>query len=225
MRDRKDAGLEQGSDGPEAPGADVDRDAELLESAAAELARNPRATMADLARACGAGRATLHRRYGERSALLRSIALHAIAGADAAAARAEEAAPSDAAAFLQLLIQGIMPLGDRFRVMDQDPDLRDDPEIRAALERQNRQLRELAGELKAAGLIDPSTPDAWFASAFDGLLFSAWLAVGAGDVAPKDAPQLFYRTLLEGLGPRPVEGGKRRSSGVKQTVKKPTRGK
>jgi AcrR family transcriptional regulator len=180
-------------------GADPGREphSEILVQAAAELARNPRASMDSIARACGIGRATLNRRFSSREDLMKAIALDAMRSLDWIVEEASGAA--SAAELLEEILPALIDLGDRFRVLDQAPELMDLPEIKEALGRQKQETIELARALKQEGALHPAVPDAFFAAALDGLLFSTWMAVAEGTVARLDAPRLVYRTLFQGL--------------------------
>lgn len=174
----------------------------LLELAAAELARNPRASTAAIARACGIGRATLNRKFTSRRALLEAIALDALGQVDEIAAAHANA--TTASEYLAAMLEPLVLLGDRFRVLDQDPDLNALPEIRERLEEHRRFTIDLARRLKAESALDPAVPDAFFAAALDGLLFSAWVGIADGHIAVRDAPGLIHRVLFQGLqSPRP----------------------
>ncbi|MCR9144578.1 MAG: TetR/AcrR family transcriptional regulator [bacterium] len=174
---------------------------DLLGQAAAELARNPRASTETLARACGISRATLNRKFASRRALLEAIARDALDRVDEIAAETPET--ESAADYLRAILESLIVLGDRFRVMDQDPDIERLPEIQKRLEKQRSESTELARALKAEGDLDPAVPDAFFTAALDGLLFSAWAAIADGSLALRDAPALIHRTLLRGLQPPP----------------------
>lgn len=176
----------------------------LLHAAAAELARNPRASMSSIAEACGIGRATLNRRYSSRLDLMRAIALDALESLDRASQEAES--ESSAVGFLRRILPALISMGDRFRVLDQDPSLLEIPEIRDALVRQKQESMELARALKQENSLDREVPDAFFAAALDGLLFSTWTAIADGALAPRDSPDLLFRTLFFGLGPGSPHG-------------------
>ena len=179
----------------------------LLELAAAELVRNPRASTAAIARACGIGRATLNRKFTSRRALLEAIALDALGQVDEIAAAHANA--TTASEYLAAMLEPLVLLGDRFRVLDQDPDLNALPEIRERLEEHRRFTIDLARRLKAVNTIVTTpaglaVPDAFFAAALDGLLFSAWVGIADGHIAVRDAPGLIHRVLFQGLqSPRP----------------------
>lgn len=185
-------------------------DRRLLGSAAAAMAQNPRASMDSIARACGIGRATLNRRYSSRQDLMRAIALDTLDVLD----EITEEMPDDSSAmdYLNRILPSLISLGDRFRVLDQDPALLEIPEIRQALERQRQESLELSRNLKEEGALDVSVPDAYFAAALDGLLFSSWSGIADGFLASNDAPDLIFRTLFAGLGPVKKAGNSARSA-------------
>lgn len=188
-------------------GANQDKaepDRKLLESAATALAQNPRASMSAIAQACGIGRATLNRRFSSRQDLMRAIAMDAMNHLDEITK--EASVESSAQAFLRRILPSLISLGDRFRVLDQDPELLEVSEIQQALERQRKESIALSRSLKEENALDHSVPDAFFAAALDGLLFSTWTAIADGHLAPNDAPNLIFRTLFTGLGPEGNSG-------------------
>ncbi|MFB9347173.1 TetR family transcriptional regulator [Streptomyces heliomycini] len=85
----------------------VDRD-HVLRSAAALLTRRSTATMDEVAEAAGISRATLHRQFAGRDALVRALEALGIAGCEAAlaAARTDEGPAADA---VRRLVAGIEP--------------------------------------------------------------------------------------------------------------------
>lgn len=98
----------------------------LLEAAAGALARNPDASLSEVARLAGLTRATLYRHFGSRERLLEALRDEALASAveAVAAARVDEGTALEA---LRRVIAALACSGGRFWPLlmegaDQDPD-------------------------------------------------------------------------------------------------------
>ncbi|PFG13530.1 TetR family transcriptional regulator [Bacillus sp. es.036] len=63
----------------------------------------------------------------------------------------------------------------------------------------NQGLYALIGRLRDAGHIDSSIPDAWVFHMYDGVLLTAWETLHNGTVAPREIPELVWRTFKKGL--------------------------
>lgn len=112
---------------PSPPRIDVERNRRvLLEAAAGALARDPDASLGEVARLAGLTRATLYRHFGSRERLVDALRTDALDSAmeAVAAARVEEGSALEA---LHRVITAISSVGGRFRplLMDgagQDPE-------------------------------------------------------------------------------------------------------
>lgn len=186
----------------------------LLDAAGAVLARNPSATMAEIAATAGVARATLYRHFPTREDLIKALALESLRRTD----EATQQIPVDrlsAERVLAEVFDAIVPLGDRFRFLSSEPAALGDPEIKAAYDRQLDELAELVDAMKAEGSLDRAAPTAWVVAVIDALVYAAWEAVDAGAVARRDAAGLAFRTIMRGLGsadPASTSPGKRRSA-------------
>ena len=172
------------------------RDA-IIEAAFDVFSRDPSASLSQIADRAGVGRATLHRYFASRDELIRALALLAMNDMDTAAEAACEKANSYSDAFKEMLT-ALIPLGDRHGFLAREP-LDADPEMAQAIERQRREIREMAKEAKDEGLFDQSIPTDWVAQAFDHLLYAAWESVKSGETTHKQAADLAWRTLTIGL--------------------------
>lgn len=170
----------------------------LIESAVATLAQKPGSSLSEIAARAGVGRATLYRYFPSRDVLVRELALEAIEAIDRVTARISSQNLSSQDALLALL-EGVVPLGDRFHFLDSEPSAYNDPDVAAAYDRQMAELDEFVTILKQDGAIALDVPNAWVTAAIDALIWAAWSSVQMGDIARKDAALLAYRTLLKGL--------------------------
>lgn len=170
----------------------------ILAAAFELLAENPGASLADIAKRAGVGRATLHRYFSGRDDLILALTKAAIREMDEAADAACEGCTSHSDA-LQKCLAALIPLGDRYRFMASDP-LDDHPEIASEFARQENETLEMVEGAKKEGLFDPTVPTSWIATAYEGLLYAAWESVQAGQATPTQAADLAWRTLTNGLG-------------------------
>ena len=172
----------------------------LLDAAAELLSRNPGVSLAEIAEKAGVGRATLHRHFATREALIKALALESLRRMDAVTAPLSPES-LDAGTFFYKLLEALLPLGDRYHFLGGEPGAFADPEIKAITDRQLAEMGELIEWLKAEGEIAPEIPTAWAAAVIDAQIYAAWTAVRDGLIARRDAPDLLFRTLLNGLGP------------------------
>ncbi|MFE4612228.1 TetR/AcrR family transcriptional regulator [Streptomyces niveus] len=173
----------------------VDRD-QVLRTAAALLTRKATATMDEVARASGIGRATLHRHFAGRDALVRALEELGIREFEAAldSARTDEGSASDA---VRRLVAEIEPAAGLLAFLVTENQLfegemnegwdRLDSRVSAVFQRGQRQ-----GEFR----IDLSP--AWLTDAFYGLVSSGFWAVHDGRVATKDFQYMIAELLLGG---------------------------
>ena len=170
----------------------------LLMATASVLARNPGASLSEIARQAGIGRATLYRHFPSRDVLIRELAMEAIAAIDAVTADVTaQNLPTDQA--LLEFLRGVVPLGDRFHFLMIETSAYNDPTVKAAYDRQLNELDTFVGQLKQDGVIASELPNAWVTSVMDALIWAAWSAVNNGDLARNDVAMLTYRTLVKGL--------------------------
>ena len=177
----------------------------LVRSATRTLTSQPGASLEEIAKRAGVGRATLHRHFGSRNGLIRELALAALEETDRATAQI----PWDTTAveMLRATLEAVVPLGDRYHFLSQELETLKDPDIVAATQRQLKGLGDLVAAVKQEGKLAQDVPDAWTLAALDALIYAAWSSVHEGWVARREAPGLVLRTILEGLGPRnPVSG-------------------
>ena len=172
----------------------------LLQSAVAVLAHNPGASMSDIVAQARVGRATMYRYFPTRDALVRELALEAIEAIDQVTQQVSLQNLSAQEA-LRVFLEGVAPLGDRFHFLVSESSLSKDPEVTAAYARQMKELDEFVTILKQDGAIALEIPNAWVTTTIDALIWAAWSAVQAGNIARNDAARLTYRTLLQGLAP------------------------
>ncbi|MEM7406456.1 MAG: TetR/AcrR family transcriptional regulator [Pseudomonadota bacterium] len=174
----------------------------LLDAGLTMLARNPAASMTDVANLAGVGRATLYRHFPSRTALVRELARECLRRTDADLAPVADAGLRGRRA-LEAVIQLIMPLARQFHfLLSLWSYAEDDEDIRAIYDRQLTQLVTLVEEAKAEGSIDAAVPAAWVVSSLDAQVAAAWWMVGNGLFTDSEAAEAVIRSLFDGIGPR-----------------------
>lgn len=170
----------------------------LLDAATGALARNPGASMAEVAREAKLTRATLYRHFGSREQLIGAMQEEALVRAREiiAGCRLEEGTALEA---LRRVVDAVVAQGARFGFLltegaEQDPDFtRERARVFAP-------LRDVVRRGQASGQIRADLSVEWIVAAVVSLLTAGVrtarsLPPGAGPV-----DELVYRTLVEGVG-------------------------
>ncbi|AXI85813.1 TetR family transcriptional regulator [Streptomyces sp. ETH9427] len=187
----------------------VDRD-HVLRSAAALLTRKSTATMDEVAKAAGISRATLHRQFAGRDALVRALEALGIAECEAAlaAARTDEGPATDA---VRRLVAEIEPHAGLLAFLYSENQLFEGEEQNEGWARIDESVAALFWRGQSSGEFRIDLTPAWLTEALYGLLASAAWAVAEGRVAPKDFTHMIVELLLGGVR-RPEEPAARKES-------------
>ncbi|MEU8242694.1 TetR/AcrR family transcriptional regulator [Actinoplanes missouriensis] len=172
----------------------------ILDAATAVFARNPGATLGDVAVAAGVGRTTLHRYYADRAELV--TALHVEAGRRLEAARLRARIGEDTGAeAVRRLGQEYFDLGDILSLLFNDQVTLEggaetesggcDPEFEAMVRRGY-----------ADGSIDPSLPADWVQSVLWAQLYAGWSYLAERQVSRHEALRLVLHSLVNSLHPQ-----------------------
>ncbi|NMO35955.1 TetR/AcrR family transcriptional regulator [Streptomyces sp. GMY01] len=174
----------------------VDRD-HVLRTAAALLTRKSTATMDEVARAAGISRATLHRQFAGRDALVRALEALGIAECEAAldAARPDEGPARDA---VHRLIREIEPAAGLLAFLYTENQLFEGEEQNQGWARIDERIEALFRRGQRSGEFRIDLSPAWLTEALYGLMASGAWAVGEGRVAPKDFTYMIVELLLGG---------------------------
>jgi AcrR family transcriptional regulator len=165
----------------------------VLEAACSVLAKNPAASMEQVAAASGVHRSTVYRRFPTRDELVAAILERALREVSAMVATAADGEPDEAK--LQRMCEQVMDLGGRYgflltyvRIAELGPD--------------PVGITKLMRSYQRAGIVRADLPAAWLASAFTtigaALLDRAELA-GRG---PSESAMLLMTTFLDGARQR-----------------------
>lgn len=174
----------------------VDRD-QVLRSAAALLTRKSTATMDEVAKAAGISRATLHRHFAGRDALVRALEALCIAECAAAldAADTENGRAQDA---VRRLVREFQPVAALIAFLYSENQLYEEEGLNADWERIDERIAALFRRGQRDGEFRIDLTPVWLTEAMYGLLTSgAWL-VQCGKGAPKDFEHMTAELLLGG---------------------------
>jgi TetR/AcrR family transcriptional regulator, mexCD-oprJ operon repressor len=175
----------------------LDRDG-LLRAAADFLGRRPNATQDEIAAAVGVSRATLHRHFAGKPALMRALDELAIAEMSEAlgAARLHEDSATAALRRLITACERVSPylalLYSQSQELDPDQSMHGWADIDAA-------ITELFSRGQRAGEFRPDLTAAWLTEALYSLVAGAGWAIQVGRVAGRDFDHVITDLLLHGV--------------------------
>ncbi|RZU11459.1 TetR family transcriptional regulator [Streptomyces sp. BK239] len=174
----------------------VDRD-HVLRSAAALLTRKSTATMDEVAKAAGISRATLHRHFAGRDALVRALEALGIAECEAAldAARLDDGPAGDA---VRRLVRELEPAAGLLAFLYSENQLYEGEEQNEGWARIDARISALFRRGQHEGEFRIDLTPAWLTEALFGLLASGAWVVLCGKVAPKDFHHMIVELLLGG---------------------------
>ena len=173
------------------------RDA-IVEAAFQTFNRRPGASLGDVARNAGVGRATLHRYFRSRDVLMIELARIATAELNTAVEQAVTDATSHTDG-LQRALTAIIPLAERQWFLAHEQ-VDQDQSIAAAYEQERQALRASIDAAKGEGTFDAAVSTKWIATVFDNLIYSAWTMVRDDEATASQAADMAWRTLIHGVG-------------------------
>ena len=174
----------------------TDRDS-VLEAAVGVLSRRPTAHLDEIARAAGISRATLHRIFPGREALIREVgalSLRKVATALDTAAIEE----GDAEAALRRLVDAVVPDAALCAFLAGENQLYDDPGINELWEVQDARIRALFLRGQQEGVFRIELSAGWLSEAFFDLVAGIGWAVQDGRLAPRDSAFSLAELFLGG---------------------------
>jgi len=177
----------------------------LLDVAAEVLVGDPASSLAEVAEAAGIGRTTLHKHYATRDDLLCAVGHRAIDLWEQAVAGAGGGGDPDGG--LRALVAAMIPIGPQLAFLWRTPafdHVGDIGERWLAVETRCLGVLKRAQDL---GALAAGVPDWWLLQTLYSIVYVAAESVGAGKLAPLDAPGLALRTFLHGLGAGPASAG------------------
>ncbi|BAJ33013.1 putative TetR family transcriptional regulator [Kitasatospora setae KM-6054] len=179
----------------------TDRDS-VLEAAVGILSRRPTAHLDEIARAAGISRATLHRIFPGREALILEVGALGLRRFSAAldTARVEE---GNAEAALRRLVDAVVPDAALCAFLAGENQLYDHEEINDLWELQDARVRALFLRGQQEGVFRVELSAAWLSEAFFDLVAGIGWAVQEGRLAPRESAFSLAELFLGGALRRP----------------------
>lgn len=174
-----------------------DRD-QVLRDAASLLSRRATASMDEIAKAAGISRATLHRHFPGRDALVRALGMLGIAQMDERldAARIEE---GDPVAAVRRLIDEAIPVSGFLAFLYGENQLYDLPEVNEGWERVDERVSALFRRGQEQGLFRYDLTPTWLGEALYALIAASAWCVQDGRMARNDSARMVSELLLGGM--------------------------
>ncbi|MEU3603157.1 helix-turn-helix domain-containing protein [Streptomyces sp. NPDC006798] len=181
----------------------VDRE-QVLRAAAALLSRKGSATMDEVARAAGIGRATLHRHFAGRDALVRALEEYGLHELETAldAARPDEGGAADA---LRRLIDESERCAPLLAFLITENQLFEGEVVHEGWDRAERRILALVQRGQDEGAFRIDLTAVWITEALFGLISSGAWAVQSGRIAANDYSFVIAELLLGGAIRRSME--------------------
>lgn len=190
---------------------DAERE-QLFHEVAGALTADHSASTADIASAAGVSRATLHRVFGNRDALVEAIYGWLLERCDrtfdAAGVDPEGSKPAgdDESRGLDpvldvfdRLIEDSYPLAQSLWLLTATPSLEKNPDLLARLESQDLRLEKLFLRGQQEGVFRADLPSRWLGYSLGAQVMSAWYLVDDGYAGAKDVPRLVRAAILDGV--------------------------
>jgi AcrR family transcriptional regulator len=174
--------------------------ARILDAAVEELARDPDASMAAVARRAGVVRATLYVHFPTREALVTAVTERAMAEASAAIREAQPERGEPPEALARLLAASWRTLG-RYHALVAITTRRASEEVRALHEPVLGALRPLLERGQATGAFNPDVPVDWLLTVVLELVHAASLELSAGRLAADDAEGALQTAVAGAVRP------------------------
>jgi TetR/AcrR family transcriptional regulator, mexCD-oprJ operon repressor len=174
----------------------LDRD-HVLRSAAALLTRKSTATMDEVAKAAGISRATLHRHFAGRDALVRALEALGIEECEAAVDRAR---PDDgpASEAVRRLVREIQPAAGLLAFLYGESQLWEGERQNDGWQRLDARIGAVFQRGQRSGEFRIDLTPVWLTEALYGLIASCAWATLDGRVAARDFPTMVAELLLGG---------------------------
>ncbi len=172
--------------------------ASVLRAAAALLAVDSGASLAQIAAAAGVGRTTVHRAFPTRADLLTALALQSVGHLQAALAEAR-LDDGPVPAVLARIVERVLPLAAELRFLDAGAEVWDLPELLDAWWSVASSLDAVVERGQREGDLRADVPAELVVEAFTGMLWGVWQGVRDGRVARQTATRHLVTLTLSGL--------------------------
>lgn len=180
---------------------------QIARAAIRRLNADPAASMAEIAESAGVSRATLHRNFASREALMAHLGRMSVAswtqvlddaGLDEAVA--DGSAEVLRAAVDRLCHHNIRDVEEWGFVLTEHPAAEEDDELAEAVEACKTREQDFYAAAQKAGVLRDDVPAVWIGHMSYGLLVGLREALRRGDVAVRDAERLLRESFLRGCG-------------------------
>jgi AcrR family transcriptional regulator len=169
----------------------------ILDAAAVELGRHPRATLDDLAAAAGLGRATLYRHFAGRDDLVEAVYLWAL-DTVGAALREAQLDHGDIQEAFDRALAAVLREEVAYRVLVRGPMPDLDPALEARFDATLEPVLALARRGIESGAVAPDLPAAWVADAWSALALFGLSRVAEEGRSAEEVAALVRRTFWRG---------------------------
>ncbi|HET8970650.1 MAG TPA: TetR/AcrR family transcriptional regulator [Candidatus Nanopelagicales bacterium] len=178
-------------------GPDATR-ANVLRAAAALLAVDSGASLAQIAAAAGVGRTTVHRVFPTRAELLTALALQSVGHLQSALSEAR-LADGPVPEVLARIVEQVLPLAAELRFLDAGPEVWKLPELQDAWWSVAAALDAVVERGQREGDLRADVPAELVVEAFTGMLWGVWQGIRDGRVARQTATRHLVTLTLAGL--------------------------
>jgi len=177
----------------------------ILDAATAYLVTKPAASLQEIAAHAGIGIATLHRYFPSREDLMMHLALRAtsVIKSKLEAIQLDDAQPER---YLPLLIESLIPLGDKVFFLTYEATLDNYPEVAAAEKELKLSVQDVLEQLQQRRLLRSDLSSEWMVETLYALLFVTWENIQRGKLARVGASGLLLETVFNGFAPRTDKG-------------------
>jgi AcrR family transcriptional regulator len=178
--------------------------ASILDAALACLARDPDASVGEIAQAAGVGRVTLYGHFGSRAELVDAVFARTIEQADQALAAV--GTTGDPRQALSRLVAATWQIIAQFRALLAAAERELPPErIRVHHDRPLRRVHSVIRRGQRQGAFRSDLPTSWLVAVFFSILHTAAGEITAGRLSDQDAPRVITGTLLAAYTPPGVD--------------------
>lgn len=175
-----------------------DKKQHIINSSISLLAQSPLASMDEIAKASGIGRATLFRHFKNRQALVDEIELICESRIDDAVEPFLSLDLPDIQR-LYLVINAMIPMGDTFHFLSLEAYNLKNPLIREQYRQDREFWQKLLRPLQEQGIIDSQLPLGWLSDTIDNLVLQAWELMNSDKMSHTEATRLVWSTLTKGM--------------------------
>ncbi|WP_133408482.1 TetR/AcrR family transcriptional regulator [Parashewanella tropica] len=172
--------------------------AKLIETGTSLLAINPGASLSEIAKYAGVGRASLHRHFSSKEALVSVLSIEAIrqfkTALNEAISRSEIPVEQ-----LSTLIELLVPHGDCVHFILYEWKTFEHQETMTEYLSLEREILALIESCKQQGTIANTLSSRWIYYLIDSTVYTAWYAIQDGTLAAREAPKVASNNVLNGL--------------------------